>query len=59
MYESDAPLLSLLGVLQKHQAGNCNMYTEDLEQAHAGSVIASSVSVSYGRLFSAEGMSPS
>lgn len=41
----DTPLL-LVGVSQKHQANNHNVYVKDLAQTHAGSVIAISVNVS-------------
>lgn len=36
----------MLGVLQKHQASNHNIYAKDLEQTHAGPKIVTSVSVS-------------
>ena len=42
--ESEVPPLTLVGVPEKHQANNCNIYVEDLAQTHAGSVIALSVS---------------
>lgn len=43
--ESEVPPLTLVGVPQKHQANNCNIYVENLEQTHAVSMIALSVSV--------------
>ena len=43
--ESETPPLSLLGVPQKHQANNHNIYAEGLVKTHAGSTIAASVSV--------------
>lgn len=40
------PTLPLLGIPQKHQAKNPNIFVEDQEQTHASSMIIASVPVS-------------